>query len=116
MHEMSLALSIMELVTAEAEAAGAQRVNRIELEVGSLAGVLVDSLRFCLEAAVRDTMAAEAALAIHELAATGRCPACGASSPMASLITACPRCDQSLVLEHGRELRVVSITVDEEEE
>jgi hydrogenase nickel incorporation protein HypA/HybF len=113
MHEMSLALSIMELVTTEAEAAGAQRVNRIELEVGALAGVLVDSLRFCLEAAVRGTVAAEAELAIHEIAAIGRCPACGANGPMTGLITPCAGCGQFLALEKGRELRVVSITVDE---
>jgi hydrogenase nickel incorporation protein HypA/HybF len=113
MHEMSLAQSIMELVTAEAEAAGARRVNRIELEVGTLAGVMVDSLRFCLEAAGRETVAAGAELAIHEIAAIGRCPVCGAMESMAGLIASCPRCGQYLVLENGRELRVVSITVDE---
>lgn len=113
---MSLALSIVELVTAEAEAVGARLVNRIELEVGTLAGVMVDSLRFCLEAAARESMAAGAELAIREIAATGRCPACGASGPMAGLIAPCAGCGQYLVLEHGRELRVLSITVDEEEE
>lgn len=115
MHEMSLALSIMELVTTEAEAAGARRINRIELEVGTLAGVMIDSLRFCLEAAVRETAAAGAELAIHEIAARGRCTACGVESTMAGLITACPSCGHFLAVEKGRELRVVSITVDEEE-
>ena len=113
MHEMSLALSIVELVAAEAKAAGAHQVNRIEVEVGSLAGVLVDSLRFCFEAAVRDTVAAGAELAIQEIAASGRCPACGVESSMANLLAPCPGCGQYLVLEKGRELRVVSMTVDE---
>lgn len=110
---MSLALSIVELVSAEAEAAGANRINRIELEVGSLAGVLVDSLRFCLEAAMERSAAAGAELAIQEIGASGRCPACGVEGAMAGLITACPACGQYLALEKGRELRVVSITVDE---
>jgi len=113
MHEMSLALSIVELVVTEAKAAGARQVDRIELEVGTLSGVLVDSLRFCFEAAARETMAAGAELAVQEIAASGRCPACGEESPMAGLITDCPGCGQYLLLEKGRELRVVSITVDE---
>ncbi|MEW6594099.1 MAG: hydrogenase maturation nickel metallochaperone HypA [Thermodesulfobacteriota bacterium] len=111
---MSLALSIVELVTGRAEAAGARTINRIELEVGTLAGVLVDSLRFCFEAAVRNTMAAGAELAIREIAARGSCPACGVEAPMEGLISACPVCGQYLVLGKGRELRVVSMTVDEE--
>ena len=116
MHEMSLALNIVELVTAEAEAAGARAVRRIELEVGSLAGVLIDSLCFCFEAAARETMAAGAELAIHEVLAVGQCPACKATHPMPGLVTPCPSCDRYLVLETGRELRVVAITVDEEEQ
>lgn len=113
MHEMSLAMSIVDLVAAEAKAAGARQVNRIELEVGTLAGVLVDSLRFCFEAAARETVVAGAELVIQEIAASGRCPACGVEGAMAGLLTDCPGCGQCLVLEKGRELRVVSITVDE---
>ncbi|HSR36563.1 MAG TPA: hydrogenase maturation nickel metallochaperone HypA [Desulfurivibrionaceae bacterium] len=114
MHEMSLALNIVELVTGRAEAAGARTINRIELEVGTLAGVLVDSLRFCFEAAARETVAAGAELVIQEIGAFGRCPACGVAAAMAGLVFPCPACGQYLVLEKGRELRVVSITVDEE--
>lgn len=113
MHEMSLALNIVELVTAQAEAAEARTVSQIELEVGSLAGVMVDSLRFCFEAAARETPAAGAELAIHEIQATGRCPACQKISPMPNFITLCPRCERYLALQSGRDLRVVSITVDE---
>ncbi len=55
MHEMSLAASIVDLAVAALNREGGSLVSEVEIEVGNLAGVMVDSLEFCLEAAARAT-------------------------------------------------------------
>lgn len=117
MHEMSLAVSIVELVSDKAQAAGAQKVTAIELEVGRLSGLMVEALTFCFEAAARNTPAEGARLLIHELDGRGNCLACGHSFAVESLLAQCPQCGEYAVeTVQGRELKVVSLTVDEEDD
>jgi len=115
MHEMSIAIKIVELAEAEARAAGARRINRVEVEVGALAGVLADSLRFCFEAACRATLAEGAELAIVEIAGLGQCASCGEEGPLAELLALCPACGGFMRPLKGRELRLLSLNIDERE-
>jgi hydrogenase nickel incorporation protein HypA/HybF len=52
---MSIASSVLEAVQAEAALHGGGRVTRVGLRIGALSGVEPESLRFCLEALVKDT-------------------------------------------------------------
>ena len=114
MHEMSIAMNIVELASAAAQAEGAGRIRTIELEIGTLAGVMVESLEFCFEAAARDTLAEGATLSIVSLPATGRCLDCDQVSPMSSLTTQCPHCGAWLLdITTGKELRINAITIDD---
>lgn len=114
MHEMSLAMNIVDLAVSKAQAGGGRKINQIEVEIGSLAGVMTDSLEFCFEAASRETIAAEAYLKIIEVQGKGNCQGCGVVFPVESLMAQCPQCSEYCVsITQGRELRVVSITVDE---
>jgi hydrogenase nickel incorporation protein HypA/HybF len=115
MHEMSLAINIVELVSAKAQAAGGQRVTSVELEAGKLSGVMVEALVFCFEAAARNTLAEGALLEIREIEGRGNCLACGHSFIVDSLLGQCPQCDGYAVeIVQGRELKVLSLIVDEE--
>lgn len=117
MHEMSLAVSIVELVSGKAQAVGARKVTVIELEVGRLSGLLADALAFCFEAAARNTPAEGAELLIRELDGRGNCPACSHSFLVDSLLAQCPQCGGYAVdILQGRELKVVSFTVDDEDQ
>jgi hydrogenase nickel incorporation protein HypA/HybF len=51
MHEMSIALGIVEAVRAELDRQGLTRLLRVGIGIGELAGVDRPSLAFCLEAA-----------------------------------------------------------------
>ena len=51
MHEMSLAVAVVDQVETVARSRGAVGVSSIELEVGELAGVVADALAFCFELA-----------------------------------------------------------------
>jgi len=116
MHEMSLAMSIVDLACDRARGAGARKIEEVELEIGSLSGVLAEALIFCFAAAAVDTPAAGAHLRMREIKARARCLACGRDFPAASLVEPCPDCGgYATELIRGRELSVVSLTVDDEE-
>lgn len=74
MHEMSIAMSIVDSVAERAEGA---RVVRVRVQIGKLAAVLPDALRFCFELACEGTVLAGAKLEIEEVLARARCRACG---------------------------------------
>ena len=114
MHEMSLVSGILDIAGREAAAAGAKVINAVEVEVGLLAGVEIDSLRFCFEVARQGTPgAADARLVIHEVPGRGACVKCGAESEVDDFVALCPGCGEGLMdITKGREMRVVSINVD----
>jgi hydrogenase nickel incorporation protein HypA/HybF len=113
MHEMSIVAGILRIAEDEARAAEAKVINSIELEIGQLAGIEIDSLNFCFEAARRGTMASGAELVIHDIPGLGYCPQCQKNVPVEFHLAVCQECDQALVeVSQGRELRVKSINVD----
>jgi len=114
MHEMSLAVNIVELVSGKARDAGARTITAIELEVGKLSGLMPEALAFCFAAAARDTLAEGARLEIREVDGGGRCLDCGHAFVLDSLLAQCPQCEGYAVeIVQGRELQVISLTVDE---
>ncbi len=113
MHEMTIVAGILRIVEDQARAAGASTVNTIELDIGDLAGIEIDALRFCFEAARRDTIAADAELVINRIPGRGHCPQCDIDVPVEYHVAVCPECEQALVeVFQGRELKVKSINVD----
>jgi len=113
MHEMSIAISIVELAEREARLAGARRIRRVEVEVGALAGVMSDALRFCFAAACRETMADGAELRVVEVAGRGICASCRRSGAMPEAMALCPVCGGIMRASGGRELRLAAIEVDD---
>ncbi len=114
---MSLAINIVELVSEKAQAAGGQKVTTVELEAGTLSGVMVEALGFCFDAAARNTPAEGARLVVREIEARGACMGCGHTFVLESLLAQCPQCGGYAVETlQGRELKVVSLTIDEYDE
>ena len=74
MHEMSLAEGIVQLVEDAARADGSTKVKAVWLEIGRLAAVEKEALRFCFDAVTRDTIA-EGNVAVSALYEP--CPVCG---------------------------------------
>ena len=111
---MSLVTGILDIAGREAAAAGAGVINAVEVEVGLLAGVEIDSLEFCFEVARQGVPGAEAAeLVIHEVPGHGTCVTCGADGAVEDFVALCPACGEGLMdITKGREMRVLSINVD----
>jgi hydrogenase nickel incorporation protein HypA/HybF len=113
MHEMSLAEGVRSIIEESATSQGFKTVRGVVLEIGELAAVEVDALRFCLEVVLADTLAAGAAIEVETVAGAGWCLDCALTVPMRELHDACPRCGGYRVqTTAGREMRVKALEVD----
>lgn len=117
MHEMGIALQIIEIATASIPAElGSPKVEKVNLKIGKLAAVVPDSLRFCFDIATRDTPLAGAELAIEETPVVARCKACSERWTIDEPAFACRACGSgALEILSGRELDIVSIEIAQED-
>jgi len=112
MHELSIAQSIVELAEEQARNHEAQCIEELELEIGSLAGVELQSLEFALESCVKGTLLENARIVRHDIPGEGRCGDCEKVFPIDTLFTPCPFCSSYAVkMIKGKELRIKSIVV-----
>lgn len=112
MHELSIALSMIEQIEEEA-ARHSGKVRSVYLRVGVLSGVDCEALRFAYEIACQDTDLVGSALEIERVPLLVRCPACGTehAPPMNSIV--CPQCiapGQEILA--GRELELTALEID----
>jgi hydrogenase nickel incorporation protein HypA/HybF len=117
MHEMGIALQIVEIASASLPAdLGQARVVALHLKIGKLAAVVPESLRFCFDVAVQDTPLAGAKLVIEEVPVVASCKDCKARLTIDEPIFICKTCQSgSLEILSGRELDIESIEVVEDE-
>ncbi|MFI5687968.1 hydrogenase maturation nickel metallochaperone HypA [Streptomyces sp. NPDC051636] len=112
MHEMSIALAVIEEVEEAAQRAGdVTAVRSVRLEVGELAGVVPDALSFSFEVASAGTVMEGADLVVDTLPGRARCGPCAHewAVGMPPLLS-CPRCDGATAeLLSGRELRIADV-------
>lgn len=112
MHEMSIALNIIDIATEHAKEDHATTIDSIELDVGVLSGILVDSLEFCFDAASRNTLAEKARLVINSIPADGKCNSCGTSFSISQWPDPCPKCNSFLIsISSGKDMKITSITI-----
>ncbi len=117
MHEMSIAQSILEIVRDEASKHGLSEVRVIKLQIGAMAAVVPESLRFCFELMRRDTIASQAVLEIETVPVVARCSNCGTVFEVEALSFVCAGCgDPVAEVMSGRELNLVTIEGEREEE
>jgi hydrogenase nickel incorporation protein HypA/HybF len=113
MHEFSIAMDIVDIAVSSARNEAATVVKEIEVEVGQLSGVVMEALRFSLEAAVKGTMLETARKNLVLVPGKARCTRCSEEYDTDTLFRPCPACG-ALAPEiiQGRELRVKSLIVE----
>lgn len=113
MHELSIALGILDIVSSACETGGHGRVEKVRVRVGKASGVMADALRFSFDTAREGTVAGEAALEIEEVPVGGRCRGCDSDFTVEEkYVFACPVCGGSdFSVERGHELEVVDLEV-----
>lgn len=113
MHEMSIALSIIDLASEQAKAANARKIMEIELDIGSMSGVEIEALNFALEVAVLDSMLESSHIKINHIKAVSECLECGHSFDSETIINPCPKCNElNTQIIKGKELQVKSILIE----
>lgn len=110
MHELSIALNIVEIIEENAKAENLDRISEIELEVGSSSGVVVEALKFALEEAVKSTVMEHAKIVFHEIPSILRCDSCNHEFEPEDIFTPCPKCGHlySDVIQ-GEEMKIRKI-------
>ena len=113
MHEMSLAESVRQIIEDAARKQNFIRVKTVWLEIGQLACVEKEAMRFCFDAAMRGSIAQQARLEIVETAGRGQCIQCSLDIPVAALYEPCPNCGSYQVrVTGGDEMRVKELEVE----
>jgi hydrogenase nickel incorporation protein HypA/HybF len=113
MHEMSLCQGLVRILEEQAATHAYTRVKTVRLEIGPLATVEPEALRFCFGAATKGTLAENATLDIIEAAASAWCFSCGETVTISERNGLCPRCGgYQLQVTGGDELRIKELEVD----
>lgn len=113
MHEMGIALEIIDIAAASipADLAGVQ-VKTVNLKVGKLAAIVPESLRFCFAVATKNGPLDGAELVIEEIPVRARCEHCRHEWHVEGPAFRCPQCAAGrITLLSGRELNIESIEI-----
>lgn len=115
MHELSIALSLLDGVNEEAARQGIERVCAIRVRIGALSGIACDALRFSWDLAAADTLAAGSELKIELVPLVVYCERCRIEqSPPPGSGLVCPRCNAAAPnIVRGRELELIAMEVPE---
>lgn len=113
MHELSIALNIVEIVTNKALENNAMNVNEIEIEIGDVSGVVHEALETAMQSAVKDTIMENAKIHVHKIKAESKCNICETIFAPLDIISPCPKCQSfDIKIVKGTEISVRSITID----
>ena len=116
MHELSIAISIVDLAVEQAKLASARTVSEVELDIGVLSGIECEALEFALGVATRDTILEETRFKINRVEPLAECPDCGNLYIPEGMFSHCPQCKKSGIrLLRGTEMQVKSLLVEQNE-
>ncbi len=111
MHELSIAMSMIEMAGEEAARQGDARITALHLKLGPLSGVVKDALLFSYEVATQGTALEGSRLEIEEVPVIIYCPDCDVERPLDSIQRfCCPVCGAlTPEVRQGKELLVVAL-------
>jgi hydrogenase nickel incorporation protein HypA/HybF len=112
MHELSIAMSIVEMAQEEALQRGVQ-VNAVHLKLGALSGVVKQALLSSYEMACDDTPLRGSRLIIEDVPVIIFCPQCRVQRPLSSVqMFSCGECGTATSeIVQGKELEVVALEI-----
>ncbi len=116
MHELSIAMSVLEASQRELERHSGAQLRKIHIRVGELAAVDPEALRFSFEAITRETDWAGVELDVDYIARTNQCLDCSAQFPVRDGEFKCPECGSECTsFLRGDELEIASLELEKVE-
>ncbi len=114
MHELSIAMSIIDIAEETAQQHGGGKVRSIRVRVGPLSGVVADALQSAFTLACEGTGLDAADLVIEEAPLVIYCTGCAAEQkPESPFMLVCPLCGvEAPTVVSGRELEISTVEID----
>lgn len=110
MHELSMCWDIVKIVTAKTQS---KKVKKIWLNIGELAGVDGEAIKFSFPIAAKNTVAEQALLEMNYIPAKGQCYTCQKEIYLTTLFDACPTCRKyDYEITQGKELHLLKVEVE----
>lgn len=115
MHELSIAVNLVEIADQAASNAGLTHVTTVHLRLGQLSGVVADALLFGYDVSTQGTRLEGSRLEIQEVPVSIFCSQCQADYPLPDIqLFRCPACgDSAVIVTAGKQLELVSIEGEE---
>jgi hydrogenase nickel incorporation protein HypA/HybF len=115
MHELSIALAIVDAAVEEAARHPGARVTQVHLRLGVLSGIAKAALLASYEMAAERTAVDGSELVIQEVPVLVRCPVCRDTRPVVSIQEMrCRECGTPTPdIVAGREMEVVAMEITE---
>lgn len=113
MHELSIALSLIDGVLEHAKKQGDAHVEAVHLKLGAFSGVDKDALEFSYGIACEGTPLQGSRLVIEQVPIVMYCPTCNSErSILSSQRLCCPECQSpALDVRRGRELEITALEI-----
>jgi hydrogenase nickel incorporation protein HypA/HybF len=116
MHELSIAISIVDTAIAHLEMATAERVAEVELDIGTLSGIEYELLESALGIASRKTVLEKTKFRINRVEPVAECPVCENLYTPDRIYSSCPECkEEGIRLIRGTESKIKSLLVEQNE-
>ncbi|PIE02590.1 MAG: hydrogenase maturation nickel metallochaperone HypA [Acidobacteria bacterium] len=113
MHELTLAMNMVEQLDDIMRREKASRLLKVTLEIGALSGVEREPMAFCFPMAARGTRLEGARLEIEEVPVTVQCESCGQESQPEFPAVYCAACGHTGVdILAGRDFKIKTIEVE----
>ena len=113
MHELSIAMSIIEMAEQESALRNGAQVVAVHLKLGPLAGVVKEALLSSYEMAAEASALKGSRLLIEDVPVTVFCETCKRQQNLESIQNfSCPECGRPTAkIIHGKELEVVALEI-----
>lgn len=114
-HEVSVALAMIDELQKIAERNGAKKILHVRLKIGRMSGIVVDSLKFAFDAVkLEQPLTASAEIMIDEVPLIYKCNECGRSFETDSLyFPSCTECGSyNLTVLSGEEQHIENVEIE----
>lgn len=113
MHELSICQGILQVLEQQAREQEFTQVKTVWLEIGALAAVELEAIRFSFELVMKHSLAEGARLEIIEQPGRALCQQCNKEVLVQSFVDNCPTCGgHRLQLTAGTEMRIKELEVE----
>ena len=113
MHELAITQSLLDIALEQAKVAQANKINRINLVIGELSGIVSDCVQFYFDFLKKDSIAEGASLIFEIVPAQLKCCQCLITFNPKEFLWTCPDChSQKVEIVAGREFYMDSLEIE----